>query len=112
MPKEAEHRRCNGKGCETQADEECKALARRSQAVQRGLPKAANVDVASLLAKLNLEDEDDPIMSEAQQLVNLEPVELMQHDSIVHPLQERHVLAQPFPHTFSLTPPCVRADSS
>ena len=40
-------------------EEEGKALARRSQVVQRGLPRPANVDVTSLLTKLNMEDEDD-----------------------------------------------------
>ena len=40
-------------------EEQGKALARRSQAVQRGLPRPANVDVTSLLTKLNMEDEDD-----------------------------------------------------
>ena len=68
-------------------EEERKALARRSQAVQRGLPRPATVDVTSLLTKLNMEDEsDDPTMSAAQRLVNLELVELLQHDSVAHPL--------------------------
>ncbi|KAJ7694082.1 pre-mRNA splicing factor component-domain-containing protein [Mycena rosella] len=63
---------------------ERKALARRSQAVQRGLPRPANVDVDGLLQRLNFgEDGDD---SAAQQLINRELAEMLQHDSIAHPI--------------------------
>ena len=67
-------------------EEQGKALERRSQAVQRGLPRPANVNVTSLLTKLNMEDEDDDPTMAAQRLVNLELVELLQHDSVAHPI--------------------------
>ncbi len=69
-------------------EEERKALARRSLPVQHGLPRPANVDVSSLLAKLNVDDEgnSDPAGLEAQRLLNLELAELIHHDSIAHPL--------------------------
>ncbi|KAJ7046504.1 pre-mRNA splicing factor component-domain-containing protein [Mycena alexandri] len=62
-------------------EQERKALARRSQAVQRGLPRPANVDIDSLLGRLNI-DEDE----EAQKLINKELAELLQHDAIAHPI--------------------------
>ncbi|KAJ7752145.1 pre-mRNA splicing factor component-domain-containing protein [Mycena metata] len=62
-------------------EQERKALARRSQVVQRGLPRPANVDVDSLLERLNI-DEDE----EAQKLINKELAELLQHDAIAHPI--------------------------
>ncbi|KAJ7489971.1 pre-mRNA splicing factor component-domain-containing protein [Mycena galericulata] len=65
-----------------QEEAERKALARRSQAVQRGLPRPANVDVDGLLARLNMGEDVD----EAQQLVNKEMAELLQHDAIAHPI--------------------------
>ncbi|KAJ7720478.1 pre-mRNA splicing factor component-domain-containing protein [Mycena maculata] len=64
-----------------QEEVERKALARRSQAVQHGLPRPANVDVDRLLARLNMGDD-----GEAQQLINKELAELLQHDAIAHPI--------------------------
>lgn len=67
--------------------EEQAALARRSQAVQLGLPRPANVDVEGLLQRLNIGEEDeDPELIRAQQLVNEELAQLMLHDAIAHPL--------------------------
>lgn len=68
-----------------QEEEERKALARRSQPVQRGLPRPPNVDVTQLLQKLTMDDEEDGLQ-QARRLMNLELAELLQHDSIVHPL--------------------------
>ncbi|KAJ7172754.1 pre-mRNA splicing factor component-domain-containing protein [Mycena filopes] len=62
-------------------EQQRKALARRSQVVQRGLPRPPNVDVGGLLARLNI-DEDE----EAQKLINKELAELLQHDSVAHPI--------------------------
>jgi len=66
--------------------EERAALARRSQVVQQELPRPANVDVAGLMQRLNLETDEDAEFRDAHQLVNSELAELMLHDSIAHPL--------------------------
>ena len=68
-----------------QDEEERKSLARRSQAVQLGLPRPSNVDIPSLMDALNI-DEDEPEIQIAQKLVNAELVQLLQHDSIMHSL--------------------------
>ncbi|KAJ7273436.1 pre-mRNA splicing factor component-domain-containing protein [Mycena haematopus] len=60
---------------------ERKALARRSQAMQRGLPRPANVDVGGLFQRLSIGED-----SEAQLLINKELAELLQHDAISHPI--------------------------
>lgn len=66
---------------------ERKALARRSQVVQRGLPRPANIEVDVLLRELSIgEDEQDPDLARAQQLINKELAELLQHDSIAYPI--------------------------
>ncbi|KAF7304769.1 Cell division control protein Cdc5 [Mycena kentingensis (nom. inval.)] len=60
---------------------ERKALARRSQALQRGLPRPANVEVETLLQRLQVDEE-----SPAQALINRELVDLLQHDAIAAPV--------------------------
>ncbi|GJE97929.1 pre-mRNA splicing factor component-domain-containing protein [Phanerochaete sordida] len=62
-------------------EEERKALARRSQPVQQGLPRPPNVDVEALLQNLNISAED-----EATRLVNEELASLLRHDSVAYPL--------------------------
>lgn len=69
-----------------QAEAERLALARRSQVVQLGLPRPANVDVERLLQDLSLVEDEEPELAAAQQLVNLELVQLLQHDSIAYPI--------------------------
>ncbi|THG96828.1 hypothetical protein EW026_g5074 [Hermanssonia centrifuga] len=65
-------------------EEERKALARRTQAVQRNLPRPPNVDVDQLLKKLAIsEDEPD---REAASLINKELADILRHDSIAHPI--------------------------
>ncbi|KZT66724.1 hypothetical protein DAEQUDRAFT_695271 [Daedalea quercina L-15889] len=66
-------------------EEERKALARRSQAVQRGLPRPANVDVERLLHDLSL-DEEPSELADAEKVVHEELAQLLHHDAIVHPL--------------------------
>ncbi|KAI0670715.1 Cc.Cdc5 protein [Trametes maxima] len=66
-------------------EEERKALARRTQVVQRGLPRPANVDVARLLADLTVED-DDSDLGAAAKLVHAEIADLLHHDSLAHPI--------------------------
>jgi pre-mRNA-splicing factor CDC5/CEF1 len=65
--------------------EEKAALARRSQVVQHNLPRPARVDVAGLLQRLSI-DEDEGHLASAYQLIHSELAELMLHDSIAHPL--------------------------
>ncbi|EJF62522.1 hypothetical protein DICSQDRAFT_84319 [Dichomitus squalens LYAD-421 SS1] len=67
-------------------EEERKALARRSQAVQRNLPRPANVDVARLIADLTVDDDDSAELGAAARLVHAEIADLLHHDSIAHPL--------------------------
>ncbi|KAF7984082.1 hypothetical protein HWV62_17648 [Athelia sp. TMB] len=67
-----------------QEEEQRKALARRSQAVQQGLPRPPNVDVEQLLQSLAISHE--PTSSEVQRLVDAELVQLLLHDSIAHPV--------------------------
>jgi pre-mRNA-splicing factor CDC5/CEF1 len=62
-------------------EEERKALARRTQSIQRDLPRPPNVDVEQLLQNLNITEED-----EVTKLVNQELAALLRHDSIAFPL--------------------------
>ena len=66
-----------------QEEEQRKALARRSLAVQKGLPRPANVDVSSMLSQLNLADDG---LDAAAKLVHEELVQILQHDAIAFPL--------------------------
>ncbi|KAI0062211.1 hypothetical protein BV25DRAFT_1825641 [Artomyces pyxidatus] len=66
-------------------EEEQAALARRSQVVQRGLPRPPNVDIERLLQDLKLSG-SETVSEEAQRLVDLELARLVHHDSIAHPL--------------------------
>jgi pre-mRNA-splicing factor CDC5/CEF1 len=68
-----------------QEEEERQALARRSQAVQLGLPRPARVDIAQLMRDLEI-GEDDEELADARQLINAELAGLLLHDSIAHPL--------------------------
>lgn len=65
--------------------EERAALARRSQVVQLGLPRPPNVDMEALLRRLNI-DEPESDLQAAQHLIDLELAQLLQHDSIAHPI--------------------------
>jgi len=65
-------------------EEERKALARRSQVVQRGLPRPARVDIEQLLYNLNLGEEDE--LTDARKLIHAEISSLVLHDSIAHPI--------------------------
>ncbi|PPQ74173.1 hypothetical protein CVT26_006755, partial [Gymnopilus dilepis] len=68
-------------------EEERKALARRSQSVQMGLPRPSVVNVSQLLQNMSLNSDDvDPDLAAAQGLVNEELADLLLHDSISHPL--------------------------
>jgi pre-mRNA-splicing factor CDC5/CEF1 len=71
--------------------EEQKALARRTQVVKRGLPRPVDFDATNFLRHLDLaKDEpalvDDPARSEAERLVAIEMVRLLEHDAIAYPV--------------------------
>jgi len=63
-------------------EEERKALARRSFAVQQVLPRPVNVDVADLLQRLKVDQGESGV----ERLIDVEFVRLLEHDSIAHPL--------------------------
>ncbi|THH05457.1 hypothetical protein EW145_g4787 [Phellinidium pouzarii] len=68
-------------------EEERKALARRSRAVQQGLPRPANVDVDKLLQNLSLvSDDESHDLDVARSLVDIEMVRLLEHDAITYPV--------------------------
>jgi pre-mRNA-splicing factor CDC5/CEF1 len=69
-----------------QKEVERKTLARRSQVIQLGLPRPADVDVRQLLQDLSMGEDDESEFAHAQQLINVEFVQLLQHDSIAHPI--------------------------
>ncbi|KIJ68108.1 hypothetical protein HYDPIDRAFT_107756 [Hydnomerulius pinastri MD-312] len=66
-------------------EEERRVLARRSQAVQLGLPRPARVNIAQLMQDLNIGEEDEEL-ADARKLINAELANLLLHDSIAHPL--------------------------
>ncbi|CAO1637103.1 unnamed protein product [Parajaminaea phylloscopi] len=63
-------------------EERQQALARRSQVVQRDLPRPANVDADALRYFIHRKQRTSP----AQRMVLDEMVGLLKHDSVVHPL--------------------------
>lgn len=69
-------------------EEAKKALARRSLAVQKGLPRPTHVDLDRLLNELSLAStpSGDTTADQAQRLVDFEFAQLLEHDSIAHPL--------------------------
>lgn len=71
-------------------EEERKALERRTQAVKRGLPRPMDFDPESLLRNLHITESSsaagDKSLSEAERLVAIEFVRLLEHDAIVHPV--------------------------
>ncbi|KAH8983671.1 pre-mRNA splicing factor component-domain-containing protein [Lactarius hatsudake] len=67
-------------------EEERAALARRSQVVQRALPRPPNVDLERLLEDLSLVSAAETEQEEVQRLVDLELVRLMHHDALAHPI--------------------------
>jgi pre-mRNA-splicing factor CDC5/CEF1 len=67
-------------------EEERRALARRTIVVRLGLPRPANVDINQLLTDLTASPEVDDEFASAKQLIDVELVKLMQHDSIAHPI--------------------------
>ncbi|GAA5891751.1 hypothetical protein JCM6882_006194 [Rhodosporidiobolus microsporus] len=71
--------------------EEARELERRSQAVKRGLPRPIEVDAAALLAQLDLEAQEpesaseDKARREAERLVTIEMIRLLEHDATMYP---------------------------
>lgn len=68
-----------------QEEERLKALARRSQVVQRSLPRPPNVSIDRMMEQMSLGDDEDDLAS-ARQLVHAEMAAILKHDSLVHPL--------------------------
>lgn len=83
-------------------EEERKALARRTQAVARGLPRPARVDIERLRGELNVGEEDDD-MAEARRLLSSEIADLLLHDSIVYPLPGTNIPGGT-PSTYQIPP--------
>ena len=67
-------------------EEERAALARRSQVVQRGLPRPPNVDLDRLFEDLSLVPATETEQQSVQRLVDFELTRLMQHDALAHPI--------------------------
>ncbi|KAI0315862.1 pre-mRNA splicing factor component-domain-containing protein [Amylostereum chailletii] len=67
-------------------EEERLELARRSQVVQFGLPRPPNVDLQALVEDLRAVPATESELEKAQRLVDLEVAQLLQHDSIAHPI--------------------------
>jgi pre-mRNA-splicing factor CDC5/CEF1 len=69
-----------------QEEEERKALERRTNVVKRDLPRPVYVDRDQLLQSLRETPEERSILSDAQKLIDNELVDLIEHDTIAHPL--------------------------
>ncbi|KAI0303450.1 Cc.Cdc5 protein [Multifurca ochricompacta] len=67
-------------------EEENASLARRSQVVQRGLPRPPDVDLERLLKDLSLVPAVETEQEAVQQLIDVELARLMRHDSLAHPI--------------------------
>jgi len=67
-------------------EEERAALARRSQVVQRRLPRPPNVDLERLFEDLSLVSAIETEQETAQRLIDLELARLMQHDALAYPI--------------------------
>ncbi len=65
-------------------EEERAALARRSQVVQRGLPRPPNVDLERLLNDLSLVPPPEGEQEAVRRLIDFELTQLMKHDSLAH----------------------------
>lgn len=63
-----------------------KELARRTQVVQRNLPRPANVDVETILETLSPLAESSDIAARARRLIEEEMIHLLKHDSILYPI--------------------------
>ena len=68
-----------------QHEGELRALNRRCQAVQLGLPRPINVDMSALQQNVNLEV-SDPELAHARELINAERLKLIHHDTVKYPL--------------------------
>lgn len=69
-----------------QEEEDRKALERRSSVVKRGLPRPVHIDHDKLLQTLREATQEQGVLSDARRLIDNELVDLIQHDTIAHPL--------------------------
>ncbi|WFD32618.1 Pre-mRNA-splicing factor cef1 [Malassezia sp. CBS 17886] len=77
---------------EAAAEAHARAFARRTQVVQRGLPRPVHAEAAQLRRDLDALRLADADASEAQQLVDEEVVRLMEHDATEFPLPGSRVV--------------------
>ncbi|SCZ90092.1 BZ3500_MvSof-1268-A1-R1_Chr9g10706 [Microbotryum saponariae] len=66
-------------------EQEAKALARRSQAVKRGLPRPIEFEASTFLAQLRLTDPMS-VQDDLERSIAIEMAQLIEHDSILHPV--------------------------
>ncbi|KAG8723817.1 Pre-mRNA-splicing factor cef1 [Ceratobasidium sp. 395] len=69
-----------------QEEEERKALERRTNVVKRNLPHPVHVNQDQLLQALRVTSDAPSVLSGAQASIDQELVDLIQHDTIAHPL--------------------------
>lgn len=67
------------------AEAERLALERRSAAVKRGLPRPISIDASALRGQISSLASADP-RAEAERLVALEVIALLEHDAVAHPV--------------------------
>lgn len=63
-----------------------KVLARRSQVIQRNLPRPANVDVEAILQTFSPLPESSDVTTRARRLIEEEMIHLLKHDSVLYPI--------------------------
>jgi len=68
------------------AEEESKALARRSQAIKLNLPRPTEVDVVALISALEIAPSKGNLDLEIEREITLEMARLLEHDAILHPV--------------------------
>lgn len=68
------------------AEEERKALARRTQAVKLGLPRPAHIDAEALISQLSLHEPSTESEQELDRLVAKEMIDLLRHDAVAYPV--------------------------
>lgn len=92
MPEEEKRQRIedaaerDARNAAIRAEEERKALARRSQAVKLNLPRPAHIDAEALISQLSLNETSSSSDAEVDRLVALEMIQLLQHDAVAHPV--------------------------
>jgi len=84
VEEDAEERDERIRGIEEQKRQ--KELARRTQVVQRSLPRPANVDVEVMLENLSALSTSADVETRARRMIEEEMVHLLKHDSVLYPI--------------------------